>query len=115
MKSFLWWLPFGGAPEIKPEKLKRWLDEGHPVQLVDARTGLEYSQGTIGNAKHAPVTGLPESIERLGLDPDRPVVVLCASGHRSLPGTRLLRSRGIEAYSLRGGVMGWKKKGFSIQ
>lgn len=111
LKRF-WWLPFGRAPGISPDRLKQWLDEGKPVQLVDSRTDLEYRQGTIHSAEHAPVTSLPASIDRLALDPQIPVVLLCLSGHRSLPGTRLLRSRGIEAYSMKGGIAAWKLKGY---
>jgi rhodanese-related sulfurtransferase len=116
----LWWLPFGKVQEIRPHDLRRWLEEGRPVQILDARTGLEYSQGTIADyqgksAGHAPVTEMPGSIERIPLDPKRPVVVLCLSGHRSRPGTRWLRARGYEAYSLKGGVGAWKLAGFPLQ
>jgi rhodanese-related sulfurtransferase len=110
-----WRLPVGRAPEVSPQELKRWLDEGRPLQIVDARTGLEYQQGTIGHARHAPLTEMPHSISRLELDPTIPVVVLCLSGHRSLPGTRWLRAHGYEAYSLQGGVMAWKRAGFSVE
>jgi rhodanese-related sulfurtransferase len=110
----LWWLPFGGVPEITPEKLHRWLEEGRPVQLVDSRTGLEFNQGTIVGARHAPVTDLPQALDHLGLDLRLPVVFLCLSGHRSRPGTRLLRSRGREAYSLKGGIMAWKRAGHPL-
>jgi rhodanese-related sulfurtransferase len=103
----LWWLPFGTVPEIPPEQLKNWLDEGKPVQLVDSRTPVEYRQGHIEGARQAPVTDLPEAINRLELDVTRPVVVICLSGHRSRPGTRLLRKRGYQAYSLKGGMLAW--------
>jgi rhodanese-related sulfurtransferase len=109
-----WWLPIGRAPEIAPAELKHWLDEGRPLQLADSRTVLEYRQGTIGRARHAPVTELPASLESLKLDPEIPVVVLCLSGHRSLPGTRWLRARGYEAYSLQGGIMNWNKSGYKL-
>jgi rhodanese-related sulfurtransferase len=109
-----WWLPFGQAPEICPEDLKCWLDEARPLQLVDARTTLEFHQGTIGDACHAPLTDMPSSMQRLSLDRTKPVVVLCLTGHRSLPGVRWLRARGYEAYSLQGGVMSWKKAGFEV-
>ena len=56
---------------------------------------------------------MPGSLEGVRLDPARPVVVLCLSGHRSRPGTRWLRARGYQAYSLQGGVMAWKAAGFS--
>jgi rhodanese-related sulfurtransferase len=110
-----WWLPFGNAPKVTPDQLKQWLDEGVPLQLVDSRTDMEYSQGTIDSARHAPVTRLPGSVDRLNLDPNKPVVFLCLSGHRSLPGTRLLRSRGIEAYSMSGGITAWKLKGYPLK
>jgi rhodanese-related sulfurtransferase len=54
---------------------------------------------------------MPDSMARQNLDREIPVVVLCLSGHRSLPGTRWLRARGYEAYSLRGGLMAWRKAG----
>lgn len=111
----LWWLPFGKVPEITPQAFAEWLKNGREVQVVDARTSMEYQQGTIGHAAHAPVIEMPGSIEKLHLDPEQPVVVLCLTGHRSRPGTRWLRARGFEAYSLAGGVMAWKAAGFSVE
>lgn len=111
---WLWWLPTGSAPEISAQDLKQWLDEGRSLQIVDARTGLEFRQGTIADARHAPLVEMPVSMQRLELKPGKPVVVLCLSGHRSLPGTRWLRARGYEAYSLQGGVLSWKKAGFGL-
>jgi rhodanese-related sulfurtransferase len=110
-----WWLPFGGVPEISSERLHRWIQEDRPVQLVDARTAFEFQQGTVSGAQHAPLTGLPDVLERLELNPEQPVVFLCLSGHRSRPGTRLLRSRGFEAYSLRGGIMAWRRAGYALE
>ena len=106
-----WWAWLGYVPEVPAEKLKRWLDEGCPVQLIDARTGFEYQSGTIPGARHAPVTEMPAAVERLGLEPGRPVVALCLTGHRSRPAVRLLRSRGVEAYSLKGGIMSGSWRG----
>lgn len=111
----LWRSWIGRVPEIKPAELHRWLEEGRPLQVVDARTGLEYQQGTIGRALHAPVTDMPHSMEHLDLDASRPVVVLCLSGHRSRPGTRWLLAHGLQAYSLRGGVLAWRKAGYPLQ
>lgn len=112
--SFLWWLPVGSVPEVSVQVLKHWLDEGHPIQLVDARTRLEYENGSIGAARHAPLTDMPSSMQQLELDPGKPVIVLCLSGHRSRPGTRWLRARGIQAYSLQGGVSAWMRAGLPL-
>ena len=111
---FLWWLPIGKVPEIGPDTFNQWLEDGRPLQIVDARTTMEYEQGTIANARHAPLTSMPASMEQLNLNGDGPVVVLCLSGHRSRPGTRWLRARGVEAYSLQGGITAWKRAGFSL-
>lgn len=114
LPGLFWWLPLGAVPEISPREFQRWLQEERPVQVIDARTHLEYEQGTISNALFAPLTQTPASIQRLDLKPDLPVVALCLSGHRSRPGTRWLRAHGFEAYSLRGGVMAWKQAGFAL-
>jgi rhodanese-related sulfurtransferase len=109
-----WWLPFGGVPEITPHRLHRWLQEGRPVQLIDSRTSLEFEQGTIQDAKPAPVTDLPGALDRLAIDAQHPVIFLCLSGHRSRPGTRLLRRRGLQAYSLKGGILAWRRAGYPL-
>ena len=109
-----WWLPAGKAPEISPREFDGWLKSGKTLQVVDARTALEYQQGTIGAAQHAPLTEMPYSMEKLALDPDHTVVVLCLTGHRSLPGTRWLRSKGYQAYSLQGGITAWKRAGLPL-
>jgi len=115
VKFPLRWRLFGKVPEISPGELQRWLQEGRPVQVLDARTGLEYRQGTVHpEARHAPVTGMPEVMEQIELDRQIPVVVLCLSGHRSRPGTRWLREHGYEAYSLRGGVAAWRLAGYPL-
>jgi rhodanese-related sulfurtransferase len=110
----LWWLPFGRVPEVSASELKRWLEDGHPIQIVDARTVVEYQQGTVGRARHASLTEMPDSIKRLDLDPACRTVVLCLSGHRSRPGVRWLRARGFEAHSLQGGIMAWRRSGFEL-
>lgn len=112
--EFFWWLPVGRVPEIEAHQLKSRLEEKPTLQLIDARTGPEFYAGTIGQAQHAPLTGMPDSLAHLNLDPERPVVALCLSGHRSRPGVRWLRARGYEAYSLKGGITAWRKAGFSV-
>lgn len=110
-----WWLPWGEAPSVEPETLRSWMESGRPLQFADARTEAEFRRGSIGKARHAPVTAMPTSIRSLALDPARPVIVLCLSGHRSLPGTRWLRARGYEAYSLKGGIMAWRRAGYGLE
>jgi len=114
LKRF-WKPPESGIPEISVQQFHDWLQDHRGVQVLDARTKAEYLLGTIGNAMHTPLAGMPGSMERLSLDASRPVVVLCLTGHRSRPGTRWLQAHGYDAFSLRGGVMAWKAAGFSTE
>jgi rhodanese-related sulfurtransferase len=109
----LWWLPFGSAPEITPQDLaKRMKAGGRRPQVVDVRTDEEWRQGHISGAVHVPLTALRGRIGRLSLDPARPVVAICLSGHRSVPAVRLLRLHGYgEAVQLAGGMMAWRRSG----
>lgn len=111
---FGWWLPLGSVSEISADELRGWLQAGRPLQLVDARTLPEYQSGTLPGAQFAPLTGMPDSLNNLKFDPDLPVVALCLSGHRSRPAVRWLRARGIQAYSLQGGLTAWKKHGYPL-
>lgn len=111
---FWWRLPFGQVQEIDPVTFHQWLAAKPGIQIIDARTGMEYRQGTIASARFAPLTETPASIEQLELDPSIPVVVLCRTGHRSRPGTRWLRANGYEAYSLRGGITNWLQAGYTL-
>src|SRR4051794_6381871 len=38
------------APKIAPQELKRWLDEGRPITLLDTRNDYEVKVGTFKNA-----------------------------------------------------------------
>lgn len=111
---FFWWLPIGAVPEISADELNRWLSEDRPVQLIDARTAIEYHQGTIKDAAFAPLTEMPDSVKRLKFDPEIPVVALCLTGHRSRPAVRWLRANKINAYSLKGGITQWKAAGYEL-
>jgi glyoxylase-like metal-dependent hydrolase (beta-lactamase superfamily II) len=48
------------------------------------------------------------SLDALGLDPKRPVAVICNRGNSSKQSTALLRDRGYEAFSVIGGMAAWE-------
>ncbi len=104
-----WWFPFGRVDEISPRELHdKLLNDGADLQLLDVRSTLEFSESHIANARSAPITALPQRLANLGLDPSRPVVAICLSGHRSVPAYRLLKRAGYsQVYSLDGGMLAW--------
>lgn len=103
-----WWMPFGRVREIEPAELARWLAAGAPPQLLDVRSTGEYSRGHLQGAVNVPITELSARVRSLPLAPDRPVVAICLSAHRSIPAVRLLERAGYrDARQLKGGMLAW--------
>ncbi len=104
-----WWFPFGRVEEISPRELRdRLTNDGADLQLLDVRSTGEFGEGHIAKARNVPVTALPHELANLGLDPSKPVIAICLSGHRSVPAYRLLKRAGYsQVYSLAGGMLAW--------
>jgi sulfur-carrier protein adenylyltransferase/sulfurtransferase len=96
------------VPEIQPEELKRRLDAGENLFVLDVREPFEYQIANLG-AKLIPLGELPQ---RTGeLDPNREIVAHCKGGVRSLKAVEILRQRGFKnVSSLAGGILAWSDK-----
>lgn len=103
-----------GIPEITPAELHRALDNAESPQLVDVRTKLEHRRGHIGGSVSSPIQALRWNLDRLDLDPRRPVVAICKTAHRSIPAVHMLRARGFDAGQLAGGTDRWRSEGFPL-
>jgi len=76
------------------------------VQLVDVRGATEREEGSIPSSVAIPLTELMSRVEEL--DRNRPVVVYCGGGYRSMIASSLLGSRGFTDVSdLVGGFAAW--------
>jgi hydroxyacylglutathione hydrolase len=63
------------------------------LQILDVRELDEWNSGHIPGSVHLPyhdIHGVPE-----GIDPERPVAVICSSGQRAAPAASLLRRHGV--------------------
>ena len=107
-----WWWPFGKVPQIEAKILREQLRKDRRIQLVDVRSVTEFAQGHIKGAQSAPIQSLKKQLPELKLDPGRPVIVICQTAHRSVPGVRLLKQQGFEAQQLGGGMNAWRAAGF---
>jgi rhodanese-related sulfurtransferase len=109
MSDRWWWLPFGRVPEIDAIELKQLIDNGAHPQLIDVRTAAEFSTGHVTGAINLPISQFRSALPTLKLDPNRPVVAICATAHRSPPAVRLLKRAGFEAKQLRSGMIAWNR------
>jgi adenylyltransferase/sulfurtransferase len=102
--------PGGGGPgenlEIGPEELKRRLDAGEEIVLLDVREPDERMICSILPSVLIPLGQLPERLSEIPRD--APVVVYCKLGIRSGRALALLRRAGFEgARHLEGGILAW--------
>ena len=88
------------------------------VQLVDARTVAEYTEGHIPGSLNINVldeTGFPLAVEEL-LSSEKPVAVYCKSGRRSRKAADLLIKKGFKkVYNLDKGILNWIEEGREIE
>ena len=103
--------PIGNpAPRLPARELKRWLDEGRPVVLLDTRNDYEVTLGTFNNAVAIGIRhfrDFPEAVARLpGELRDQPVVSFCTGGIRCEKAAPYLIREGFrEVYQLDGGIL----------
>ena len=84
--------------------MKRRLDAGESLQLLDVREPWEYSLARIEGSELAPLGYVMEG--RLPeLDPERETVVICHHGLRSAHAARVLQQVGLDnVLNLEGGL-----------
>jgi sulfur-carrier protein adenylyltransferase/sulfurtransferase len=97
--------------EADPLEVDALRSRGDAV-LVDVREASEWEQGHIPGAIHISKSYLEQDIEAAVPDRDRPVVLYCAGGVRSLFAAQTLREMGYtDLTSMKSGFQGWKTKG----
>jgi adenylyltransferase/sulfurtransferase len=91
--------------DIQVEELKRRLDAGDPIFVLDVREPHEYQICNIGG-QLIPLGDLPKRLSEL--DSSREIVAHCRSGVRSGKAVELLRQAGFKKVrNLAGGILAW--------
>jgi adenylyltransferase/sulfurtransferase len=97
------------ADEIGAGELKRRLDAGEPLEILDVREPHEWAICRIEGARLLPLRSLPSRLHEL--EADRTYVLLCHVGERSAVALGLLRQAGFpHLLNLRGGVAAWARE-----
>jgi len=95
------------AIEIDPTEVKRRLDAGENIRLVDVREPFEHQQAHIEGAELIPMRGVPQALGSLRAGTAQ-LVLFCHHGMRSLQVAEWLRRQGFDdAVSMAGGIDRW--------
>jgi rhodanese-related sulfurtransferase len=103
------------TPGIDPQALKRMLDSGEDVVVLDSRPFDEFTRMSIPTALDVPGAELVLHIADLAPSPRTTVVVNCAGRTRSIIGAQSLINARLpnKVVALRNGTMGWTLAGFT--
>ncbi len=95
---------------IEPKELKRRLDAGEKITIVDVREPHERAIAKFLDAVVIPIGQLDRRQDEL--DPAADTVFICKEGKRSILAVRTLREAGYTgpAYNLRGGTNAWSRE-----
>ncbi len=102
--------PVETMKSMDTKELRERLDE---VMLIDVRQRSEWDEGHIPGAIH--FEGGRVAWEELPFPHDKPLVIQCSSGNRSMSVSSVLRRRGYHnVIQIEGGIKQWEKNGFEI-
>jgi rhodanese-related sulfurtransferase len=94
---------------IDVEDLKKLIQDGLEVQIVDVRTEKEYNKGHIKGAKLIPVDDIRQRLDEL--DKEKKTVLHCRTSYRSYLAYRILKNNGFkDVKNLNGSYWSWTRK-----
>lgn len=98
------------SPKLTAAELKKWLDEGRDITLLDVRNDYEIEVGTFEQAIPVGVDHFrkfPQAISALDEDAKKkPLVMFCTGGIRCEKAGPLMQRQGFEeVYQLDGGIL----------
>jgi adenylyltransferase/sulfurtransferase len=96
-----------GIAQMEPVELKRRLDAGEDIYVLDVREPHEFAIAQIGGHL-IPLNDLPQRVGEL--DPNREIVVHCKMGGRSQKASEFLAQAGFKnLHNLAGGIQAWSE------
>lgn len=87
--------------QVAAANWQTWVEENNGL-LLDVREPNEWAQGMLPDSVQISLAFLPA---RLGeLESDRPILVVCRAGNRSMVAAQFLNRNGYQAANLAGGL-----------
>jgi adenylyltransferase/sulfurtransferase len=95
--------------DIQVEELKRRLDKGDDIFVLDVREPHEYQICNIPQAKLIPLGDLPKRVNELNSADE--IIAHCKSGMRSAKAVEFLKQAGFKKVrNMKGGILAWSDK-----
>ncbi len=92
--------------EIAPQELRALLDSAAPPLVLDVREDWERDQARLSDTVDIPMMEIPRRVAELPRD--RPIVVMCHGGVRSMKVAIFLAQNGFDQVAnLTGGIRAW--------
>jgi glyoxylase-like metal-dependent hydrolase (beta-lactamase superfamily II)/rhodanese-related sulfurtransferase len=107
--------PVEAVERVPASELRALAAADSSLQILDVRERSEWDGGRIPGSIHRPYHDLREVPD--GLDPSRPIAVVCSSGQRAAVAASLLMAEGAERviHVVDGGVGAWERDGGPIE
>ena len=105
------------TPQLTPHELRKRIERGDDLVIVDARTPEEYARACIPGAWSVPGGELVLRIAELVERPGTTIVVHCGGRTRSYIGAESLRRMQLPnpVVALENGTMGWELAGLTLE
>jgi rhodanese-related sulfurtransferase len=94
--------------QMQAVELKRRLDAGEDICLVDCRESWEHTLSAIANSTHLPLAEIADRVQELAFEEE--IVVYCHHGMRSQHAAMILLESGFKkVHNLIGGIDAWSQ------
>jgi len=103
---------------LEVEELKRRLDTGNGILVLDVRTAADFTgeQGHLAVARNLPLEELADRLDELGGNPEQSIAIVCRTDRRSARAAALLARRGFaDVHVVRGGMTAWLEHGWPVE
>ena len=110
-----WWTQKTGPGRLSTQALVEQLNHNQ-AKLIDLRTLSDFNRGHIIHAMHIEHDKLADNINQLTAYKDKPVILVCGLGQKSLAAGRFLHKQGfLHVFYLVGGMSAWHSDNLPLE
>jgi rhodanese-related sulfurtransferase len=107
------WFRRAKVPQISVTEAYQRLSANENIILVDVRQPVETQSGVVPGALLIPLSEFGRRMDEI--PPDKPVLTICYSSHRSPFAARKLAHAGYDVANVSGGMAAWHRAGLPVE